>query len=133
MKTAIKQETVTMCIKHTDLEVKELSELLYIISLSINDYYRENGITVRKHSRHAPTIQAVRQGSIEMDLVLTVIENIAVGVAVELIAGYIKDRICMLWEKYKSGKAKTQIFNYEITTRVKIQIENGKIIIIVKQ
>lgn len=45
MEHAIERGNITMCIKHTDVEVKELSELLYIINLSINDYYRENGIT----------------------------------------------------------------------------------------
>lgn len=133
MEQVIEREMITMCIKHSDLEVKELSELLYIINLSINDYYRENGIAGSQLSYYAPTIKTVRQGSILLDLALALLENIAVGVAIELIAGYLENRIRSLREKYESGKAKKQIFNYEITTRIEIRIEAGKIIIEVKQ
>ena len=127
------KEMITVCIKHTDLEVKELSELLYIISLSINQYYRENGIAVRKHNCYAPTVQAVRQGSIEMDLALAVIENIAVGVAAELIAEALKGIVYRMRDKYESGKTKKQIFTYEITTRIRISIEPGGIVVDVKR
>lgn len=133
MEQVVEREMITMCIKYSTLEVKELSELLYIINLSINDYYRANGISGSQLSSHAPKIQAVRQGSIDLDLALALLENIAVGVAIELIAGHLKDRICTLLEKYKSGNTKRQIFNYEITTRIEIRIENGKIIIEVKR
>ena len=133
MEQAVEREIITMHIKHSELEVKELSELLYIINLSINDYYRKNGITGSQFSNYAPTIQVVRQGSIELDLVLALLKEIAVGVSVELIAGYLKNRICALCEKYKSGKTKKQLFNYEITTRTEIRIEKGKVIIEVKK
>ena len=127
------REIVTMCIKHSDLEVKELSELLYIINLSINDYYRENGITSAQLSHYAPTIQAVRQGSIELDLLIDLLKNIAGSTAVELIVKYIKERIYSLREKYEGGKRKRQIFNSEITTRIEVRIESGKVIIEVKK
>ena len=133
MEQTKEKEIITMCIKHSDIEVKELSELLYIINLSINDYYRDKGISSSQLSYYAPTIQAVRQGSIELDLALAIIENIAVGVAAELIVRYLKNRISILWDKYEGGTTKRQIFNYEITTRIEIRIEAGKIIIEVKR
>ena len=129
MERTAERENVTMCIKHADLEVKELSELLYIINLSINDYYRENGISGSQLGHYAPTIKAVRQGSIELDLALAIIENIAIGITAELIVRYFKNRICALREKYRSGKTKRQIFDYEITTRIEMQIEAGNIVV----
>lgn len=137
MKQAVEREIITMCIKYSDLEVKELSELLYIINLSINDYYRDNGIASGQLSRYAPTIQEVQQGSIILDLLLDLLKDIAKDiandVAVELIAGYLNNRIRSLQERYEKSKARRQIFDYEITTRLEIRIEKGRIIIEVKK
>lgn len=133
MEQAIERKNVTMRIMHSDLEVKELSELLYIINLSINDYYRDNGVASNQLGCYAPTIHAVRQGSIELDLVLDLLKEIAVGVAIELLVGYMSNRIRMLLKKYKGGKTKRQIFDYEITTRIEVRIEAGKILFEVKK
>ena len=133
MEQVIEREIITMCIKHADLEVKELSELLYIINLSINDYYRDNGIAGGQLSHYAPTIKAVRQGSIILDIVFALLRETSVTAAAEVLAGYLKKRIALLRERYENGRANRQIFNYEITTRIEIRIENGRIVIEVNQ
>lgn len=125
-----------MCIKYRDLEVKELSELLYIINLSINDYYRDNGIASNQLSNYAPIIRDVQHGSIILDLLFDLLKDIvkdaAKDVAVELIAGYLNNRIRSLREKYESGEVRRQIFDYEITTRIEISVQNGRLVIEVK-
>ena len=133
MEQVAEREIITICIKHSDLEVKELSELLYIINLSINDYYRDNGIAGSQLSHYAPTIQKVQQGSIILDLALDLFQEVAIGVAASLIAEYLLTRIRSLQDKYEGGRARRQIFNYEITTRIEIYIENGRIAIEVKK
>lgn len=133
MEQVIERKIITICIKHSDLEIKELSELLYIINLSINDYYRENGIAGSQLSHYAPTIQSVQQGSIILDLLLAILEDIAGNAAVDLIAKCFKKRIDLLSEKYVRGRTKKKIFNYEITTRIEISIESGKLVIEVKK
>lgn len=133
MEQVVEREMITMCIKYSTLEVKELSELLYIINLSINDYYRDNGIAGSQLSRYAPTIQKVQQGSIILDLLFDLLKDVAKDVAVGLIAGYLNNRICSLREKYENGKARRHIFDYEITTRIEISIQNGIVIEVKKK
>ena len=132
MEQAQEKQLVTMRITYSELELKELSELLYIINLSINDYFRDQGISGPRLRDYAPTVKAVRQGSIEVDLLLTILGEIAVSVAAELLAGYLRKRIRMLQEKYESGKARKQIFDYKIASKIEAQLEADEIIIEVK-
>ena len=57
----MQKEIITIHINYSNIEVKELSELLYIINTSINSYYRENGISNSQVQLYAPTIQRVKR------------------------------------------------------------------------
>lgn len=64
----MEREIITTHIKYGNLELMELSELLYIVNMSINNYYRDNGIENNQVKQYTPTIQSVHKGSIIFNL-----------------------------------------------------------------
>lgn len=58
------------------MTLKELSELLYTINLSINDYYRDNGINNNAIALHSPIVNKVSNGSIIVDIAIAVFSNV---------------------------------------------------------
>lgn len=128
----MEREIITTHIKYENLELMELSELLYIVNMSINDYYRDNGIANKQVKQYAHTIQSVHEGSIIFNLL---IEKI-VEFSAEKLTEYIKKRIEIIKNKKSQGKYKKQIFKFENVEKLEIQIENAqntKIIIIINK
>ena len=126
----MEREIITTHIKYGNLELMELSELLYIVNMSINDYYRDNGIANNQVKQYAPTIQSVHEGSIIFDLL---IEKL-VEFSIEKLIEYVKKRIDIIKNKKVQGKYKKQIFKFENIDKLEIQIENNqdtKMIIII--
>ena len=126
----MEKEVISMHIQYVNLELMELSELLYVVNMSINDYYRDNGIANNQVKQYAPTIHSVHEGSIIFDLL---IEKI-VEFSIEKLIEYIKKRIDIIKNKKAQGKCKKQIFKFENIDKLEIQIENNqtaKIIIII--
>ena len=76
------------------ITLKELSEVLNLINLSINDYYREKGINNFQIGRLAPSVTGVKEGSIFFDIVIPVIETIcSEAITVETIMAHILNRL----------------------------------------
>lgn len=118
----MEREFISMHIKYGNLELMELSELLYIVNMSINDYYRDNGIANNQVKQYAPAIQRVHEGSIIFDLL---IEKI-VEFSVEKLTEYVKKRIDIIKSKKAQGKYIKQIFKFENVEKLEIQIENNQ-------
>lgn len=118
----MEKEVISMHIEYANLELMELSELLYIVNMSINDYYRDNGIANNQVKQYAPTIQSVHEGSIIFNLL---IEKL-VGFSVEKLIEYIKKRIDIIKNKKAQGKYKKQIFKFENIDKLEIQIDNNQ-------
>ncbi len=72
-----------------NMTLKELSDLLCAINLSINDYYRDNGVGNAKISLYAPVVNEVDKGSIVLDLAVSVFS----GLTSTLLTEYILNRI----------------------------------------
>ena len=118
----MEREIITTHIKYGNLELMELSELLYIVNMSINDYYRDNGIANNQVKQYAPTIQSVHEGSIIFNLL---IEKL-VEFSIEKLIEYIKKRIDIIKNKKAQGKYIKQIFKFENIDKLEIQIENNQ-------
>ena len=79
----------------TNLTLKELIETLSILNLSINDYYRDNGVSNYSIADFSPSIKKVKEGSVFLEIAIPVFTSITST----LLAEYIKSR----FEK-KKGK-----------------------------
>lgn len=71
------------------IKLKELSGLLNNINMSVNDYYRDNGVGSRELSQYSPVVNNVKNGSIWLEIIIAVFS----GITVELLAEFILKRI----------------------------------------
>ena len=71
------------------LKLKDLSELLHAMNLSVNDYYRDNGICNRDLDIHAPVVSRIGEGSIWLELLISVLSDVTANI----LAKYIWNRI----------------------------------------
>ena len=71
------------------MTLKKLTEVLQVINLSVNDYYRDNGISNREVGLYAPVVNQVEKGSILIEIAISVFS----GVTASLLTEYILHRI----------------------------------------
>ena len=69
----------------TNLTLKELIETLSILNLSINDYYRDNGVSNYSIADFSPSIKKVKEGSVFLELAIPVFTAITSTLLVEYI------------------------------------------------
>lgn len=72
-----------------NIKLKELADLLNTVDLSVNDYYRDCGISNSELSRCAAVVDRVESGSI----LLGIIVEVVAGATAALLAEYILRRI----------------------------------------
>lgn len=88
-----------------NLTLKELSDLLNRVNLSINDYYRDNGISNNTIWQYSPIVNKVGNGSILLNIGVTVLSD----VTSTLLAEYIINRITK-WRKSKNDNVINNIY-----------------------
>ena len=99
-----------------NLTLKELSEVLNLINLSVNDYYRDNGINNFEIGRYAPSINGVKEGSIFFDIVIPIFETVcSEAITVETVVQYILSRLNKM-ETKKGHSPINLYFNINIGT-----------------
>ena len=76
------------------MTLKDLTELLKLINLSINDYYRDNGIGNRDISLYAPAVNEVEKGSICIDIAISVFSSVTASLLAEYILHRIRQARC---------------------------------------
>ena len=96
------------------LTLKELSELLHLINLSVNDYYRDNGVSNQYIANFSPTIEKVKEGSIIFELLFPEFFDITA----QIIAEYIIPRLRTMWNNEK---------NREQNRDIKIEANNNTV------
>ena len=92
--------------KSKNLTLKELSELLNRVNLSIYDYYRYNGINNNEIASYAPIVNKVDNGSIIVEIVIAVFSELTAILFVE----YLKNR----FTKQNKKKDDNAIINVNI-------------------
>lgn len=89
-----------------NLTLKELVETLTVLNLSINDYYRDNGVTNHNVTDLSPLIQKVKEGSVLIDIVIPAITTITSAIIVE----YIKSRFEKKKEKRNNDSTIVNVY-----------------------
>lgn len=72
-----------------NIKLKDLSNLLDTINLSVNDYYRNNGIGNNKLSKYAAIVNKVGNGSILLEIAI----DMFVPVTASMLAEYVLNRM----------------------------------------
>ena len=72
----------------TNLTLKELLETLSVLNLSINDYYRDNGVSNYSIADLSPSIKKVKEGSVFLEIAIPIFT----AITSTLLAEYIKSR-----------------------------------------
>lgn len=70
------------------LTLKNLTDALNILNLSINDYYRDNGVVNSVISDFSPSIKGVQEGSVILEIAISIFTTVTSALLVE----YIKSR-----------------------------------------
>ena len=65
------------------IKLKEFSDLLNTINLSVNDYYRDNGVGNHELSQYSAVVNKVENGSIWLEIAIAVFANVTATVLAE--------------------------------------------------
>lgn len=68
-----------------NIKIVELAELLRAVNLSINDYYRDNGISNRELNDYAAVVSKVESGSIWIEFIMSVFTNLTASLLKEYV------------------------------------------------
>ena len=85
----------------SNLTLKELLETLSVLNLSINDYYRDNGVSNYSIADLSPSIKKVKEGSVFLEIAIPVFT----AITSTLLAEYIKSRFEKKKEKNNNNEA----------------------------
>ena len=90
------------------MQLKEFANLLNTINLSVNDYYRDNGLSSNELHQHAAIVSNVRNGSIWLEIIISVFSEVASS----LLAEYISQRLCKNKEKCNANEIHIEAGDY---------------------
>lgn len=80
----INTENFNIHITYNDkIKLKEFSDLLNTINLSVNDYYRDNGVGNHELSQYSAVVNKVENGSIWLEIAIAVFVNVTATVLAE--------------------------------------------------
>lgn len=73
-----------------NIKLKDLSDLLNTINLSVNDYHRDNGVRNNELKKYAAVVNKVENGSIWLEIAIPVFKNLTADVLTEYVLPRLK-------------------------------------------
>ena len=104
------------------IKLNDLITVLEVLKLSVNDYYRDNKVANKDLSKNSPTIKKVQEGSILLQLGISVFAGVAANVLSQLITSRFRKKE----EKNNNSNTNVSIYNiYFEGDTINIEVDNS--------